>query len=128
MSDTEKMKIWWNFQFNYSGKLEVLCIKSAQKILKILDQKIHQAPTEIFLIHRETECLWHLGYQNSGKKNCLERIHQPKPKERQFIIMKILQTRVNNFQIGISGLKIKNLSLKVTKHQNKVQKFHHLYP
>ena len=42
------MKIWWNFQFNYSGKLEVLCIKSPKKVHKILVHKIQQAPTEFF--------------------------------------------------------------------------------
>ena len=48
LSDTEKKKIWWNFQFNYSGKLKVLCIKSGEKIHKILTHKIQQAPTEFF--------------------------------------------------------------------------------
>ena len=48
LSDTKKMKICWNFQFNYSGKLEVLCRKSAQKIHNILAHEIHQTPTEFF--------------------------------------------------------------------------------
>ena len=43
----EKMKIWWNFQFNY-WKLEVLCIKSPKEFHKILAHKFHQAPTEFF--------------------------------------------------------------------------------
>ena len=51
LSDTEK--IWWNFQFNYSGKLEVL---SAQKIHKILAHKTHQAPSEF----SETSRKWGL--------------------------------------------------------------------
>ena len=94
LSDTEKTKIWWNFQFNYSGKLGVLCIKSAQKIHKLLAHKIHQGLTEFFMRHRESECLWLLDSPNLGQKVCLERIQQPKMKERKFIIMKILQTRV----------------------------------
>ena len=47
-TDTKKMKIWWNSQFNYSGNLEVLCIKSPKKFHKILAHKIHRAPTEFF--------------------------------------------------------------------------------
>ena len=45
---TDKMKIWWNFQFNYSGKLEVLCIKSPKKFHKMLAHKIHQAGLSFF--------------------------------------------------------------------------------
>ena len=76
------MKIWWNFQFNYSGKLEVVCIKSPKKFHKILVHKIHQASTEFFLRHCESECLWLLNLPETGKKVCLEKIHQPKLKER----------------------------------------------
>ena len=57
------------FQFNYSGKLEVLCIKSAQKIQKILAHKIRQAPTEFFLIQRESERLWLLGSPELRQKS-----------------------------------------------------------
>ena len=70
-TDTEKMKIWWNFQFNCSGKLEVLCIKSPKKFHKILAHKIHQAPNEFFLRHCESECLWLLNSPETGKKVCL---------------------------------------------------------
>ena len=45
------MKIWWNCQFNYSGKLEILCIKTPKKSHKILAHKIHQAATEFFVRH-----------------------------------------------------------------------------
>ena len=89
LSDTEKMKIWWNFQFNYSCKQKVMCIKSAQKIHKMLGHKIQQAATELFLRHRESECLWFLNSPETDKRVCLEKIHQPKPKEIKFIIMKI---------------------------------------
>ena len=61
-------EIWWNFQFNYSGKLEVLCIKSPKKFHKILVHKIHQAPTEFFLRHCESECLWLLNSPEAGKR------------------------------------------------------------
>ena len=105
-SNIEKMTIWWNFQFTYSGKLEFLCIKSAQKINKILAHKIHQAKTELFLRHRESECLCLLNSQETGKKVCLERIQQPKPKERKFIIMKLYKHRSNNIQIRVTGLRL----------------------
>ena len=78
------MKILWNFQFNYSGKLEVLCIKSPKKFHKILAHKIHQAPNEFFFRHYcESDCLWLLNSPETGKMVCLEKIHQPKPKERK---------------------------------------------
>ena len=50
---------------------------------KILVHKIQQAPTEFFLRHCESECLWLLNSPETGKKVCLEKIHQPKPKERK---------------------------------------------
>ena len=40
-------------------------------------------------ISRESERLWLLNSPETGKKVCSERIHQPKPKERKLIIMKI---------------------------------------
>ena len=61
-------KIWLNFQFNYYGKLEVMCVKSPKKFHKILAHKIHQAPTESFLRHWEIECLWLLNLPETGKK------------------------------------------------------------
>ena len=79
----EPTEIWWNCQFNYSGKLQVLCIKSPKKFHKILAREIHQAPTEFFLRHSESECLWLLNSPETGKKVFLEKIHQPKPKERK---------------------------------------------
>ena len=84
------MKIRWNFQFNYSGKLEVLCIKSPKKVHKILVHKIQQALTELFLRHCESECLWLLNSPETGKKVCLEKIHQPKPKESKLYLKIIL--------------------------------------
>ena len=69
-------------------------MKSARKIHKILAHKIHQAPTDFFLRHRESECLFLLNSPEKGKKVCLERIHQPKSKERKSINIKILQTTV----------------------------------
>ena len=77
------MKIWWNFQFNYSDKPEVLCIKSPKKFHKILAHKIHQAQTDFFLRHWESECLWLLNSPDTGKRLCAEKIDQPKPKERK---------------------------------------------
>ena len=73
----------WNFQFSHSGKLQVLCIKLPKKFHEILAHEIHQAPTEFFLRHSESECLWLLNSPEKGKKVCLEKIHQPKPKERK---------------------------------------------
>ena len=78
------MKIWRDFQFNYSDKLEVLCINSPKKFHKILAHEIHQALTESFLRHCESECLWLLNSPETGKKVCSEKIHQPKPKARNF--------------------------------------------
>ena len=40
-------------------------------------------------ISRQSERLWLLNSPEMGKKGCSERIHQPKPKERKFITMKI---------------------------------------
>ena len=95
------MKIWWNFQSNYSGKLEVLCIKSPKKVHKILVHKIRQA----------SECLWLLNSPEIGKKVCLEKIHQPKPKERKLF---------ENYFTGVCKIfmMINSLSLsKFYKHQ-----------
>ena len=78
-------KIWLDFQFNYNGKLEVMCVKSPKKFHKILAHKIHQAPTESFLRHWENECLWLLNLPETGKKVCLEKIHQPKLEERKLL-------------------------------------------
>ena len=103
------MKIWWNFQFTYSGKLEFLCIKSPKKFHKILVHKIQEAPTELFLRHRE--CLWFLNSPKTGKKVCLEKIHQPKLKERMLS---------ENYFTGVCKIfiMINSLSLpKSYKHQ-----------
>ena len=45
-----------------------MCIKSAQKIHKILAHKIHEALSAFFLRHRESECLWLLNSPETGKK------------------------------------------------------------
>ena len=103
-------------------------MKSAQKIHKILTHKIHQAPTEFFLRRRESECLAFWYTRTRAKMFVQNGFTNLNPKERKFIIMKILQTRVNKFQIGISGFKIRNLSPNVTKGQHKVQKFHNMNP
>ena len=105
-TDTKKMKIWWNFQFNYSGNLEVLCIKSPQKFHKIVAHKIHRAPTEFFQRHKESDSLWLLNSPEIGQKVCSENIHEPKQKEKKlfenyltgvcriFIMINSLQTPV----------------------------------
>ena len=106
------MKIRWNFQFNYSGKLEVLCVKSPKKVHKILVHKIQQALTEFFLRHCESECLWLLNSPETGKKVCLEKIHQPKPKESKLIF--------ENYFTGVCKIfiMINSFSLsKFYKHQ-----------
>ena len=74
---------YWLIKFNYNGKLEVLCIQSPKKIHEILAHKIHQALSEFFLRYWENECLWLLNSPETGKKVCLEKIHQPKPKDRK---------------------------------------------
>ena len=105
------MTIWWNFQFNYSGKLEVLCIKLLRKFHNILVHKIQQAQTELFLRHCESECLWFLNSPETGKKVCSEKIHQPKPKERKLF---------ENYFTGVCKIfiMINSLSLsKFYKHQ-----------
>ena len=43
------MKIWWNFQFNYSVATgSPVHIESPKTFHKILAYKIHQAPTQFF--------------------------------------------------------------------------------
>ena len=108
------MKIRWNFQFNYSGKLEVLCIKSPKKVHKILVHKIQQALTEFF-----SETLWKwmsvaFKFTRNRKKGLFRKDSPTKAKreqvifenyftgkrlqdihnDKQFIIIKILQTSV----------------------------------
>ena len=128
------MKIWWNFQFNYSDKLKVLCMKSPKKFHKILVHKIHQAPTEFFLRHCESKRLCLLNSPETGKKVCLEKDSPTKAERKKlfeiyltdickiFILLnslslsKFYKHRYNNFQIGVCGFKTRNFSLKVTKH------------
>ena len=93
------MKIWWNFQFNYSGKPEVLCIKSPKKFYKILAHKIHQAPTDFFSEWMSVAFKFTRNSQNSQKvlfrKDSLTKAEREKiiwHNEKQFIIIKILQT------------------------------------
>ena len=40
---------------------------------KILAHKIHQAPTEFFLRHRASECLWLLDLAELGQKSLLRK-------------------------------------------------------
>ena len=78
----ESENLWWDFQFNYSGKLEVLCINSAAKIHKILRiHKIHQAQTEVFL--RRWESLWLLNSPEIGKKSLFRKDSPTKAEKKR---------------------------------------------
>ena len=72
---------------------------------KILAHKIHQAPTEFFLRHCESGCLWLLNSSETGKKVCLEKIHQPTPKEKVF----------ENYLTGVCKIFIMINSLSLSK-------------
>ena len=83
------MNIWWNFQFHYSGKLEVLCIKSPKKFHKILAHKIHQAPSEFF---SETSRKWMsvaFKFTKNGQKGLFEK-DSPTKAKREKIIWKFI--------------------------------------
>ena len=110
------MKIRCNFQFNYSGKLAVLCIKSPKKVHKILVHKIQQALAEFFLRHCESECLWLLNSPETGKKVCLEKIHQPKPKESKLIFENYF-TGVCKIFIMINSFSLSNISKIIFKYE-----------
>ena len=57
------------FSIQLQWQTRILCMKSPKKFHKILAHKIHQAPIEFFLRHRESECLWLLGSPELGQKS-----------------------------------------------------------
>ena len=80
--------------------------KVPKKFHRILAHEIHQALTEFFLRHSESECLWLLNSPETGKKVFLEKIHQPKPKERKLF---------ENYSRGVCKIFIMINSLSLSK-------------
>ena len=79
------------------------------KVAKGISQNsgsFHQAPTEFFLRHCESEHLWLLNSPKTGRKVSLEKIHQPKPKERKLF---------ENCLTGVSKVFIMVNSLSLSK-------------
>ena len=58
------------------------------------------------ILRQESECLWLLNSPKRGRKICLYKICQPRPKKGKIItIKKFNKHRQNHFEIGLGGLR-----------------------